>query len=71
MSAEGAGVGATQYWFNVRTGKVQTDYDKSQSKDLMGPYPSREAASKALQTAAERTQKWDEQERRWRDGDDE
>jgi hypothetical protein len=67
MSGEGTG---TQYWFNVRTGSVQTDYDKSQGKDLMGPYPSSAAASRALQGAAERTERWDEDDRRWREGDD-
>jgi hypothetical protein len=60
-----------QFWFNVRTGTVETDYDKSQGKDLMGPYLSADEASRALQSAAERTEKWDEQERRWREGDDE
>jgi hypothetical protein len=60
-----------QFWFNTRTGTVETDYDKSQGKDLMGPYPSADEASRALQSAAERTEKWDEEERRWRDGDDE
>jgi hypothetical protein len=60
-----------QFWFNVRTGTVETDYDKSQGKDLMGPYSSADEASRALEAAAERTEKWDEEERRWRDGDDE
>jgi hypothetical protein len=60
-----------EYWYNIRTGAVQTNYDKGQSKDLMGPYPSAEAAAQALQSAAERTEKWDEEDRRWREGDEE
>jgi hypothetical protein len=59
-----------QFWFNTRTGTVQTDYDKSQGKDLMGPYPTQAEASRALQSAAERTEKWDEEDRRWRKGDE-
>ncbi len=59
-----------QVWFNVRTRQVQTNYDKGQAKDLMGPYPSADAAAHALQSAAERTQAWDEADRRWREGDE-
>jgi hypothetical protein len=60
-----------QFWFNVQTGQVEEQSDKSQSKDLMGPYPTRAEAEHALQTARERTEKWDEEDRRWRDGDPE
>lgn len=59
-----------QFWFNVATGTVETVEDKSQSKNLLGPYPTREEAQDALQTAQRRTEKWDEDERKWRDGDD-
>jgi hypothetical protein len=58
-----------QYWFNIRTGRVETEYDKSQGKDLMGPYATQAEAEQALAHAAERTQTWDEEDRRWRDGD--
>jgi hypothetical protein len=58
-----------QFWFNTRTGQVESDDDKSQSKDLLGPYASREEASHALERARERTETWDEQDRRWREGD--
>lgn len=60
-----------QFWFNTRTGKVEADYDKSQSKDLLGPYPTEAAAAAALATAHERTEAWDEEDRKWREGDDE
>jgi hypothetical protein len=58
-----------QFWFNTRTGQVESDDDKSQSKDLLGPYASREEAAHALERARERTETWDEQDRRWREGD--
>ena len=60
-----------QFWFNVHTGQVEETENKSQSKDLLGPYPTRAEAERALQTARERTEKWDEEDRRWRDGDPE
>ena len=59
-----------QFWFNVRTRQVQTAYDRGQAKELMGPYPTAEAARNALGAAAERTQEWDEADRRWREGTD-
>jgi hypothetical protein len=60
-----------QFWFNVSTGQVEETDNKSQSKDLLGPYPTRAEAERALQTARKRTEKWDEEDRRWRDGDPE
>jgi len=39
------------------------------NKDRMGPYPTREAAGAALQTAADRNEEWKENDRAW-DGDD-
>jgi hypothetical protein len=59
-----------QFWFNLRTGRVEADYDKSQGKDLMGPYPSHVDAERALRSARERTQDWDEADHRWREGED-
>jgi hypothetical protein len=61
---------APQFYFNVRTHQVEELDRKSQSKDLLGPFPTREAAAAALETARARTEQWDEDERRWREGDD-
>ncbi|NLT55904.1 MAG: methionine aminopeptidase [Actinomycetales bacterium] len=58
-----------QFWFNVRTGEVEELDRKSQSKDVLGPYPTREAAEQALRLARERTRSWDEDDRRWAEGD--
>jgi len=59
-----------QFWYNTRTGRVETEYDKSQSKDLLGPYPTHADAEQALAKARQRTEAWDEEDRRWREGDD-
>lgn len=64
-------MGQGQFWYNLRTGHVETDDDKGQGKDLMGPYATQAEAENALQGARERTQRWDDEDRRWREGDDE
>jgi hypothetical protein len=61
---------APQFYFNVRTHQVEELEEKSQSKDLLGPYPTRAAAEAALETARARTEEWDEEDRRWRNGDE-
>lgn len=63
MSDEGTG-----FWFNPRTGEVE-EGRLSPWGDRMGPYPTREAAEQALATARERTEAWDEEDRRWKDDD--
>jgi hypothetical protein len=65
----GAVMEQPQFWYNTRTGQVETDVDKSQGKDLMGPYATREEAAQALETARRRTEAWDEEDRRWREGE--
>ena len=56
------------YWYNVSSGQVESDDTKSQSDDLMGPYDSQEEASNALQSARERTEKWDAEDKAWEEG---
>jgi hypothetical protein len=56
------------YYFNTRTGLVEDLEDKSPSRDLLGPYATREEAEQALATAHERTEKWDEEDRAWNEG---
>ena len=63
---------ADQFWFNVATRQVEEGH-QSDWRNLMGPYDSREAAENALQQARENTERWDEEDRRWRgeeDGED-
>lgn len=59
---------AQQYWFNVATGKVEEGH-QSDWRNLMGPYPTREAAEQALETARENTERWDAEDREW-EGED-
>jgi hypothetical protein len=53
----------TQYWYNTATHQVEEGH-RSSWQNLMGPYPTREAAEQALAKAAARTQAWDEQDER-------
>ena len=59
------------YWYNVSTGRVETEDNKSQGADLMGPYDSEAEAARALDTARERTEAWDEEDRKWEEGETE
>ncbi len=56
------------YWYNLTTGQVESDDNKSQSDDLMGPYDSQAEAAKALDTARQRTEAWDEEDKAWDEG---
>lgn len=56
------------YWYNLTTGQVESEDNKSQSDDLMGPYDSQAEASKALDTARQRTEAWDEEDKAWDEG---
>lgn len=53
------------YWFNIVSRSVETDDNRGPDADVMGPYPTREAAEQALQTAHERTEEWDDEDRAW------
>lgn len=57
-----------QFWFNPRTGEVE-EGRLSAWGDRMGPYRTREEAERALETARERSEAWDEEDRRWEDDD--
>jgi len=52
---------AEQFYYNVATHQVE-EGRVSDWANLMGPYPTRAAAEKALETAAARAQKWKAEE---------
>ncbi len=53
---------AEEFYYNVETGQVEQG-KVSTWTHLMGPYPSREAAEKALATARSRSAAWDAEDR--------
>ncbi|PFG43539.1 hypothetical protein ATJ88_2237 [Isoptericola jiangsuensis] len=60
--------GGGQFWFNTKTGQVETADEKSSWSHLMGPYPTREEAAKALDTASQRNDDWESEDEDWRRG---
>lgn len=59
-----------KYWYNIATRQVERDDETSRKDNLMGPYATAEAAANALETAAARTQAWDEEDARRREEDE-
>lgn len=57
----------TEFWFNVYTHEVE-EGPRSDYRKLLGPYATRAEASKALELAAERTRRWDEEDRAFEEG---
>lgn len=57
----------TRYWWNLKHKRVETDDDKGKAADRLGPYSTREAAEKALDTVASRNAAADAEDRRWND----
>jgi len=55
------------YWFNVSTGAVEDDADKSPGDRLLGPFDTQAAAEHALEHAKENTQRWDAEDKAWDD----
>ena len=60
--------GGTEFWVDLATGDVEQGR-QSPGSQRMGPYPTREAAQRAFDTAAARNEAWDEADRRWNDDD--
>jgi hypothetical protein len=52
---------AGDFWFNIETHQVEEGRQSDWTK-LMGPYPTREEATQALEKARRRNQDWDEQD---------
>ncbi|WP_277213172.1 SPOR domain-containing protein [Isoptericola croceus] len=58
-----------QYWYNADTGEVVEARQKPAWTHRMGPYPTREAAERALDTAAQRNENWEDDDAEWRGQD--
>ncbi len=56
------------WYFNLETHEVEKGLVSSWTKRI-GPYPSREAAEHALETAHRRNDTWEEADRAWRGED--
>ncbi len=59
----------TAYYYNLKTQAVEEE-GQSKAKDLLGPFPTREAAAAALQTIRDREEQKAAEDREWRRGDE-
>lgn len=55
-----------EFWFNTVTGTVE-EGRVSPWDQVMGPYPTREAAQHALDSAHQRSEAWDQADQDWRE----
>jgi hypothetical protein len=55
-----------RWWYSLTRNTVEDDDGPTPGKDRLGPFATREEASRALEIAQERNRQWDAQ-----DGDDE
>ena len=53
------------FWYSLTRNAVEDDDGPTRGKDRLGPYATREEASRALELAQERNREWDA-----RDGDE-
>ena len=48
-----------RWWYSLRDHTVEDDDGPTPGKDRLGPFPTREAAERALETVQERNAEWD------------
>jgi hypothetical protein len=51
-----------QWWYCLKHNRVEGADTACAGKDLLGPYPTREEAARALDRVQERNKEWDAQE---------
>lgn len=58
--------GPAEFYYNLTNGTVE-EGRQSHGSELMGPYASREEAQRALDKAAARNEKWEDEDEKWED----
>ncbi len=56
------------YWYNVSTRQVETEETRGPAVDLLGPFPTREEAERAIETVHARTKRADDADAAWVEG---
>jgi hypothetical protein len=51
-----------KWWYCLKHHRAEDDSTDCAGKDLLGPYPTREAAARALETVKRRNEEWDAQD---------
>lgn len=57
---------APRFYWCLRHQRVESEDSKCPVRFLLGPYPTREAATAALDQVQERNEEWDAEDARWR-----
>jgi hypothetical protein len=58
------------YWYNVKTGKVETEENRSASTDLLGPFDTLAEATNALELSERHRRAADASDAAWDRNDD-
>lgn len=53
-----------EYWYNLKTGEIE-EGQQSRITSLWGPFPTREEAENAMETAKHRNTDWEEHKNFW------
>jgi hypothetical protein len=48
-----------RWWYSLKSHAVEDDDGPTPGKDRLGPFPTREAAARALERVQERNSEWD------------
>lgn len=59
----------TAFYYNLKTRAVEEE-GQSKAKDLLGPFPDRETAARALDIISDREKAKKAEDREWQDGDE-
>jgi hypothetical protein len=54
-----------QWWWDLAQGRAVRDDERGPDRDVLGPYPSRQAAEDWRQSHESREDAWDEEDERW------
>ena len=57
------------WWWSLKDQRAVTGAERGKDEDVLGPYPSKEAAENWKETSAQRDQAWKAEDERW-EGDD-
>ena len=54
-----------RWWWDLEQGRAVTDAERGPDRDVLGPYPSREAAEAWRQSHEGREDAWEDEDERW------
>ncbi len=58
-----------RWWWDMKKGRAVTDDERGPAQDVLGPYPSKQAAEAWRSTRDAREEEWKAEDERW-EGDD-